>query len=163
MEKFAKQAVSALMGALAAGVLLPATGAAQTPSYAQPGSAPPPPPAEAAQPPSYARPGYASDEETIHGRIVSFSGAYKLEIRDDRGFIDHVGLRQGTVINPAGLRLAQGMSVTVLGYNRGSTFQANEIDTPYTSEYPVPAYGYGYYGPYIIAPSFGWGYYHRWR
>jgi hypothetical protein len=154
MDKFAKGAAWLMMGALAAAGL-PSPSGAQTPSYA--------------------RPGYASDEETIHGRIVSFAGAYTMEVRDDRGFIDHVSLRQGTIINPVGLRLVQGMSVTVLGYNRGGAFQANEIDTPYTAEYPGPAYGYGYgpyypYGPYyspgiLIAPSFGfgWGYRHGWR
>ena len=151
MDKYAKGAAWLMAGALVAAGM-PSPSAAQTPSYA--------------------RPGYAS-EETIHGRIVSFSGAYNVDVRDDRGFIDHVSLRQGTIINPVGLRLVQGMSVTILGYNRGSTFQANEIDTPYTAQYPVPAYGYGPYYPYgpyyspgfVIAPSFGfgWGYRHGWR
>lgn len=170
MDKLAKLGAWAFIGALIGGVTV-SPGGAQTPSYAQPSGVPVSP--GGAQTPSYARPGYASDEETIHGRILAFHGAYDVDVRDDRGFVDHVALRQGTVINPAGLRLSQGMSVTVLGYNRGKTFQANEIDTPYTSEYPVPAYGYGYgpyypYAPYyspgvIIAPSFGWGWGHRRR
>lgn len=171
MDTYARLGALTLMGALLVGMTT-SPGGAQTPSYARPGGATASP--SGAQTPSYARPGYASDEETIHGRILSFHGAYDVEVRDDRGFIDHVSLHQGTIINPDGLRLTPGMSVTVLGYNRGSTFQANEIDTPYTAEYPVPVYGYGYgpyypYTPYysprvIIEPSFGWGGYHRhWR
>jgi hypothetical protein len=121
-------------------------------------------------PPSYAHPSYASDEETVHGRISSFDGQYNVQLRDDRGFVDHLRLKPGTVINPTGLRLAVGMSVTAMGYSRGNVFDVNEINTPYASTYPVPAseyygpvyYGYGPYYPYyypnvIIAPSFGWG------
>ena len=107
---------------------------------------------QGAEAPTYARPSYASDEETIKGRITSVNG-YTVQIRDDRGFIDNVQLHQGTVINPTGLTLAPGMSVTVLGYNRGQAFAANEIDTPYMSYgaypayYPYPAYvGYPYWG-----------------
>jgi hypothetical protein len=125
---------------------------------------------EAQTPPSYAHPSYASDEETVHGRISSFDGQYDLQVRDDRGFIDHLHMRPGTVINPTGLRLVPGMSVSAMGYNRGKVFDVNEIDTPYTSTYPEPAYdsygplyyGYGPYYPYyypnvIFAPGFGWG------
>ncbi len=79
------------------------------------------------------------------------------KLRDDRGHVDNVRLHQGTVINPTGLTLASGMSVTIYGHNRGSVFAANEIDTPYHERYavyPVPVYPY--YGP-----SFGLGF--RWR
>jgi hypothetical protein len=46
--------------------------------------------------PSYAEasPPYADGEENIHGRIVSFDGAYGLRVRDNRGYIDDVELRR---------------------------------------------------------------------
>jgi hypothetical protein len=115
--------------------------------------------------PSYARPNRASSEETLHGHIASIPGKFRLELRDKRGFIDTVELHQGTIINPTGLRLAPGMSVTILGYAHGSVFAANEIDTPYTttsySYVPDYAPSYGYGDPYPTwgggYPSWGWG------
>jgi hypothetical protein len=131
--------------------------------------------------PSYARPSYGNADEVIQGRIASFDGGYNLQLRDDRGFIDNVRLRQGTVINPTGLRLAPGMAVTIHGVNQGSVFAANEIDTPYQSygaalvpyaypaypyvypAYPYPVYGYPY-GPQFsigigigVGRGWGWG------
>jgi hypothetical protein len=107
---------------------------------AQPG----PPPSM----PSYARP---SNEQTVKGRIASIDGKYDVTVRDDRGYLDRIRLHDGTIINPTGLTLAPGMSVTILGYNSGNRFDANEIDTPYVAYeplyYPVP-----YWGPY-----WGWG------
>jgi len=88
------------------------------------------PPPDAA-PPSYARPSYASGDERISGRIAAFDGKFRLDLRDDRGFMDHVLLHQGTVINPTGLQLRPGMSATIYGKNAGTVFAANEIDTPY--------------------------------
>ena len=105
-------------------------------------------------PPSYARPSYGSDEETIRGSIVSFDGGYNLRVRDERGFIDNIELRQGTVINPTGLRLAPGMSVTVRGVNRRSVLAANQIDTPYQTYGAAPAYAYP--GPYVGYPAYGY-------
>jgi hypothetical protein len=132
-----------ILAALAALIALAPLGAAAQ-------TAVPDTPTYAAPPPSY-----GSTDEVIHGRVSSFDGAYSLQVRDDRGYIDNVQLRQGTVINPTGLRLASGMQVTIHGVNRGSAFAANEIDTPYESygAYPVYPYGpypyYGYYGyPY---------------
>jgi hypothetical protein len=128
--------------------------------------------AAADAPPSYARPSTVPGDEAIHGRIASFDGAYNLQVSDDRGFIDSVQLRQGTIINPTGIRLASGMRVTVHGVNRGSVFAANEIDTPYQSYgaaygpvpvygslYPYPPYPYPYpvYG-YPYGPRFGIGF-----
>jgi hypothetical protein len=81
--------------------------------------------------PSYAA-SYATSEEDVHGRIVSFDGAYSLQVRDERGFIDNVQLHDGTIINPTGLTLADGMIVNILGYDAGGYLAANEIDTPYT-------------------------------
>lgn len=115
--------------------------------------------------PSYARPA----DESIHGRIVSFDGAYNLQVRDDRGFVDNVSLHQGTIINPTGLTLQPGMIVSIAGVNAGSTFAANEIDTPYTFAYGVPYYAghpWNYYGPSVsLGFYFGnGGWYHGgWR
>jgi hypothetical protein len=107
--------------------------------------------------PSYARPA-ANGEETIHGRIARFDGKYGVSVQDDRGFIDNVELHQGTVINPTGLALQPGMAVTVIGYNRGRVFAANEIDTPYVSYGFAPvAYPYGF------AIGVGPVYYHHWH
>jgi hypothetical protein len=132
--------------------------------------------------PSSARPSYSSAEDVVRGQVVAFDGAYNLQVRDERGFVDNVVLHQGTIINPTGLRLSPGMSVTVRGVNRGNALDANQIDTPYTTygavpvyPYPVavvpyyypfgayPAYGFGYgYGPRFsigigIGPAYGWG------
>jgi hypothetical protein len=113
--------------------------------------------------PSYAAPApsYGSTDETIQGRIASFDGAYSLQVRDDRGYIDNVALQQGTVINPTGIRLSPGMAVTIHGVNRGHTFAALVIDTPYSSYGPVAVYPYGYpaYGyPVYPYPLYGYGY-----
>ena len=67
-------------------------------------------------------------EETISGRISKIESKYRLEMRDDRGYIDRIQLHQGTIINPTGLQLEPGMVVTILGYNLGNVFGANEID-----------------------------------
>jgi hypothetical protein len=115
--------------------------------------------ARGAQPaPTYARPA-ANGEETIHGRISSFDGKYHLNVRDDRGFIDSVDMHQGTIINPTGVELQPGMAVTILGYNRGRTFAANEIDTPYQAYGAVPLL----YPPVSIGIGFGPVYFHHWH
>jgi hypothetical protein len=109
--------------------------------------------------PSYARP---SDQESIKGSIAGVTGKYTVRVRDEHGFVDEVQLHQGTVINPTGATLAEGMQVTVYGHTRGNVFAANEIDTPYRAvTYAVPPYG-PY--PYPVGP-FGppWGYYRYWR
>jgi hypothetical protein len=122
-------------------------------------SAQQPPSAPLAGPaPSYARPA-ANGEETIQGRINRFDGKYHLEVADVRGFIDNVDLHQGTVINPTGLALQSGMAVTIMGYNRGHSFAANEVDTPYGTYGFVPGYPY----PVSIGVGFGPVYYHHWH
>ena len=107
--------------------------------------------ASAQEIPSYAyAPQVAPADEQIRGRIASFDGAYTLTVNDERGFVDNVDLHDGTIINPTGLTLAPGMTVSILGYNDGSQFSANEIDTPYSYESGVPYYGghrWDYYGP----------------
>jgi hypothetical protein len=111
--------------------------------------------------PSYAQP--ADRDHQIRGRVTAFNGRYGLTVRDDRGYIDTIQLHQGTVINPTGLTLAPGMIVSVQGYNAGSYFAANEIDTPYTYFYGVPYYlgrPWFYYGPSVSLGFFfgngGW-------
>jgi hypothetical protein len=147
MNKLASTAIDSLKtfaitaGAAAACAICAAPAAAQTTNA---NAAPP-----AATPPSY-----ATTEDSIRGRIAGFDGKYDLQLRDDRGFIDKVRLHDGTIINPTGLRLSPGQSVTILGHNAGSTFDANEIDTPYAS-YGVPVYAYGY--PYYGYPYYGVG------
>jgi hypothetical protein len=111
--------------------------------------------------PTYARPAVTTGEDVIHGRVVSFDGAYALQVADERGYVDNVQLRKGTIINPTGLTLAPGMIVTIRGVNNGSALVANEIDTPYTAyaAYPVyPYYGYPAYPyPYAFGPRFSLG------
>jgi hypothetical protein len=139
---------------------LPAIGSAQPEDSSAP----------SAPVPSYARPPAHSDEETVRGRIASLNGKYDLVVNDDRGYIDNVRMHQGTIINPTGIGLRPGMSVTILGYNRGQVFEANQIDTPYSQvefgppyPYPYPPYVYGPYpyypGGFILAPRFGF----RWH
>jgi hypothetical protein len=109
--------------------------------------------------PSYATiPSYATQEQTIRGRIASINGQYGMTVRDVNGYLDNVQLHQGTVINPTGLKLVAGMSVTILGYNSGAAFQANEIDTPYTHGGPPPPY----YGVAWSYPAFVFGYGYGW-
>jgi hypothetical protein len=123
--------------------------------------------------PSYA----ANGGETIHGRIASVPGKYDIYVRDDRGYVDHVVLHDGTVINPTGLTLAAGDTVTIMGGNQGSVFRADEVDTPYAEApqsndydgagdvdagFPVgygSPYGYGYGYPGFGGLYFGGGYY----
>lgn len=130
--------LAALAGAALAGVLLMAV-----PASAQ----------EAV--PSYARP-----DESVHG-VVQKAAGYDLEVRDDRGFIDRIKLHDGTVINPRGLKLAPGQTVTVHGETRGNVFEASEIDTryhyTYAYAYPAPYYPYYYGYPYYGGPVFGFG------
>jgi len=66
--------------------------------------------------PSYAQPGR---DESIQGRIASVNGTFNISVRDNRGFVDNVELHQGTIINPTGLTLAAGMSVTIIGVGNG--------------------------------------------
>ena len=117
-------------------------------------------PASAQSAPSYA---VANDDAQIRGRIVSFDGGYSVQVRDENGYIDRVQLHEGTIINPTGLTLAPGMIVSILGYNAGPVFAANEIDTPYTFYAGVPYYAghpWNYYGPTISLGFFfgnvGW-------
>jgi len=146
-----------LKAAAAAAVLALAPLAVPLGAAAQP--APPPPPAgPAAQAPapSYAR---ASRDQRIDGTVVNFDGKYSVTLRDRRGYLDNVELHQGTVINPTGLTLQNGMPVTIYGYNAGRTFAANEIDAhiPAVVVAPRPAIDVG------LGFGWGWGWGRRWR
>jgi hypothetical protein len=112
--------------------------------------------------PSYA----ANGGETIHGRVSSSGGKYDLFVRDDRGYVDHVVLHDGTIINPTGFELASGDTVTIFGRDDGHVFQADEIDTPYSGGEPneydtsqnVYQYGVGYPGGYGYGYRYPYGY-----
>jgi hypothetical protein len=80
--------------------------------------------------PTYAVPTHADGNETVSGRITWFDGRFDLQIRDERGFIDNVQLRRGTVITPTGLTLRTGMPVQIRGRNRGFVLVAEQIDSP---------------------------------
>jgi uncharacterized membrane protein YgcG len=100
-------------------------------------------------------PSYAHHDETIHGTIISFDGKYTAYVRDERGFVDRVRLHDGTVINPTGLTLEPGQSVTILGRTDGRDFDANEIDTPYQDDGDyAPDPGAAYVAPYDYYPSY---------
>ena len=95
-------------------------------------------------------------------------------MHDQKGYTDHITLHQGTIINPTGIKLLEGMKLTVYGNADGSTFQADRVDvayspySPYYSSDGNPAYGYGYggYGGYpvvtataavMVTPGYGYG------
>ncbi len=119
-----------------------------------------------AQPPPVA-PTYANQTK-ITGTISGFDGQWVVYMHDDRGYTDHITLHQGTIINPTGIKLLEGMKVTVYGYADGSTFQANAFEvaySPYSQYYTAdgnPAYGYGDSGygdsGYGYGSPYGYGY-----
>jgi len=108
----------------------------------------------------YAPPSDAANEEVIRGTITGFDGAYRMYVRDERGYVDTIGLREGTIINPTGIRLAEGQIVRVIGFAKGDTLVASRIDTPLylilppwyvyappPYAYPPPPLVYPYWGP----------------
>ncbi len=105
--------------------------------------------AAGAQVPSYSQAG----PETIQGTIVSINGKYNISVNDARGYVDNVSLHDGTIINPTGLTLAPGEPVTITGTPSGSTFVADQINTPYRSY----AYAYPAYPAYPVYPAVGIG------
>ncbi len=115
-----------------------------------------PAPASAQAVPSYGRPDTAPVQETVHGVIQSVDGAWHLTLRDDRGFVDSVDLRPGTILMPRGVRLVPGMEVTIVGYNGGSALVAFEIDTDDTAD--ASADDVLYYGDGWWYPGYDYGY-----
>ncbi len=147
---------------------LPLVASAQQPYGDQP-----PPYAQQQQP--YAQPPAPyGNQQSIKGTVSGFDGQWIVYMHDEKGYTDHVTLHQGTIINPTGIKLLEGMRVTIYGYAQGSTFQANRVDvaySPYSQYYGAngePAYGYGDngygygggYGPYGggYSPYGGYGY-----
>lgn len=104
--------------------------------------------------PSYA----VASQQNVKGTISGFNGQYTVFVQDEKGYTDNVQLHDGTVINPTGIRLQEGMKVTIYGYANGSVFQAYRIDTQYPANYGYgggyPNGGYGGYGGY---PYGGYG------
>jgi hypothetical protein len=96
-------------------------------------------------------------DQQIQGTVASINGTWNITVNDANGYADSVDLHQGTIINPTGLTLEPGMSVTVDGYADGSNFDAMEIDTPYQYNGPAPVAVY--YGPGSWYPGYaaGWG------
>jgi hypothetical protein len=130
-----KNIKTALIAALAAAALItPSLASAQDASYADSGA-----------------------NQQIQGTISSIDGTWNLTVDDANGDSDSVALHQGTIINPTGLTLEDGMSVTIDGYADGPNFDAIEIDTPYQYQGPAPVAVY--YGPGTWYPGYanGWG------
>jgi hypothetical protein len=130
-----KNIKNALIAALAAAALItPSLASAQDASYADNGA-----------------------NQQIQGTISSIDGTWNLTVNDANGSSDSVALHQGTIINPTGLTLEDGMSVTIDGYADGPNFDAIEIDTPYQYQGPAPVAVY--YGPGTWYPGYanGWG------
>jgi hypothetical protein len=151
MTRSLKTAAAALVAALA----VPLAAAAQT-APAGPSPAGPPP---GGPPPSYgAAPSYATagHDQSVEGTIVAFEGKYGVKLRDRRGWLDNVAMHDGTIINPRGLPLQQGMRVTIYGYNAGSTFAANEIDAHVPPVVLAPG------PPVHVGIGFGFGWGRRW-
>jgi hypothetical protein len=96
-------------------------------------------------------------DQQIQGTVASINGTWNITVADANGYADSVDLHQGTIINPTGLTLEPGMSVTIDGYADGPNFDAMEIDTPY--QYSGPAPVAVYYGPGSWYPGYaaGWG------
>ncbi len=104
--------------------------------------------------PSYA---VGGGDQQIQGTVAAINGTWNITVADANGYSDSVALHTGTIINPTGLTLEPGMSVTIDGYADGPNFDANEIDTPY--QYAGPAPVAVYYGPGAWYPgyAYGWG------
>jgi hypothetical protein len=104
-------------------------------------------------------PPYAvAKDDVIRGTIANFDGATTIYVRDVRGYVDNVTLHKGTIINPTGIRLQPGYPVTISGHPAGSTFVADQIDTPFRPAYIYgPAYAYP-----MVGLGWGWGW-HGWR
>jgi hypothetical protein len=150
--RFSLLKVAALSAAFS--LALPVLASAQQP-YGQPSYAQPPP--------SY------GNQQAIKGTISGFDGQWVVYMHDEKGYTDHITLHQGTIINPTGIKLLEGMQVTVYGYADGPTFQANAVNVAYSPYSPYygsngePAYGYdqgygyGYGYPAYGYPGYGYG------
>jgi hypothetical protein len=80
----------------------------------------------------------AEPRSIVAGTVAGFHGKYGLVVRDVRGALAEVTLRQGTIIKPTGLRLERGMKVIIIGEASAETFAAAWIDAP-LEVWPPPA------------------------
>ncbi len=110
--------------------------------------------ASAQEVPSYAN---GDANQQIQGTVSSINDTWNISVTDSNGYTDSVELHQGTIINPTGLTLEPGMSVTIAGYPDGSNFDAMEIDTPYQYEGPPPTPVYYGAGAWYPGYAYGWG------
>lgn len=158
------ETASRIIAALGAAACLawPALTLAQEAPYPQ--QPPPPDQSYPEQRPTYAQPPPApayGQQNAIKGTISGFDGQWIVYMHDDKGYTDHITLHQGTTINPTGIKLLEGMRVTIYGNADGPTYQANRVDVAYSPYSPYygsngnPAYDYGYGGGY----GDGGGYY----
>ena len=107
--------------------------------------------------------GYGNQQQQMQGVVTSFN-AFDLYVQSGGRQSRYVRLHQGTVINPRGTTLQNGMPVRVVGYvDNGGTFQANEVDVANNGNcggyggYGNGQYGSGYYnnGGYASCSSNG--------
>ena len=106
--------------------------------------------------PSYAQasPPYADGEENIHGRIVSFDGAYGLRVSDNRGYTDN------------GPTMSLGLFFGTPGWWHGSELHAGYHYVggarvyPNTHVHPIyTSHGGTFHGRDVAAPVAHGGYY----
>jgi hypothetical protein len=62
--------------------------------------------------------------------INSVDGKFGLTVRDNRGSLDRVTLHRGTIINPTGLQLEPGTTVSIIGHANSGTYDADTINAP---------------------------------
>ena len=134
MNNLTSNITKRLLGAvMAAALITPGIAMAQDVSYADGGS------------------------QQIQGTVSSIDGTWNLTVDDSNGYTDNIALHQGTIINPTGLTLEPGMSVTIDGYADGQSFDAMEIDTPYQYDGPAPTAVYYGGGAWYPGYAQGWG------
>ena len=87
-----------------------------------------------------AQAGENTGDVTIAGSIGTIDAAGNMDLNDDQGYTDTIRLDGNTVIRPSGAQLVAGMSVTVVGLNRGSYLAAERVDiaAQSVSNAPVP-------------------------
>jgi hypothetical protein len=104
-------------------------------------------------------PSYAGGQanQQIQGTVSAINDTWNITVADANGYTDSIELHQGTIINPTGLTLEPGMSVTIDGYPDGSNFDAMEIDTPDQYDGPAPVAVYYGAGNWYPGYAYGWG------
>ena len=102
-------------------------------------------------------------ETQLKGHVTAFDGRFDLHVQAKNGDVSDVVLHPGTIINPTGLTLRPGMTVTILGRSEGARLDANEIDTPYHADrrfvYGPDVSGAPFYGPAYTGAFFGPAFY----